>query len=182
MPDYQKGNIYVIRSPHTEKVYIGSTVSSLAKRFSQHKRNTNNCKSKYIIDCGDSYIELVEACPCNSKEELFRREAQIIRETPNCINLTIPKTSERTGEKGYITYIEDDFYVVVSERDKKMHKMPRKKDEPLPQGDTVLDDGTIVCICGQITDSALYSACREYMYDKKRKAEFYQRLKQNDSD
>jgi len=180
MPDYQQGNIYIIRSPHTDKVYIGSTVVGLAKRFSQHKHSLNNCKSKEIIDCGDSYIELVEACPCNSKEELFRKEAQIMRETPNCINLNIPKTSERTGERAYITYVDDEFLLVVSERDKKIHKLPRKKEDAIPDGDTVLEDGSVVCISKTImTDSVLFSACREYMYDKKRKAEFYQNRKKN---
>jgi hypothetical protein len=178
MPDYQQGKIYAIRSPHTEKVYIGSTVSSLAKRFSQHKRGTCGCSSKEIIDCGDSYIELVENIPCNSKEELFRKEAQIMRETPNCINICVPKTLERTGERAFITYVDNDFLLVVSERDKEVHKMPRKQSDPIPTGDTVLDDGTVVYISETVmTGSILFSACREYMYDKKRKAEYYKKQK-----
>jgi hypothetical protein len=183
MPDYQQGKVYAIRSPNTEKVYIGSTVVALSKRFSQHKKATSGCRSKEIIDADDSYIELVVACPCNSKEELFREEARIMRETPNCINLCIPKTIERTGERAIIVYVDDEFYLVVSERDKKVHKMPRAKDDPIPTGDTTLDDGTVVCISDTImSGSNLFSACREYLYDKKRKAEYYQRLKQNDSD
>jgi hypothetical protein len=178
MPDYQAGKIYCIRSPHTDKVYIGSTVVSLAKRFSQHKKTTSGCRSKEIIDCGDAYIELVVACACNSKEELFRQEAHIMRTTPNCINNHIPKTLDRSGERAIITYVDDEFYLVVSERDKKVHKMPRKKDDPIPEGDTVLDDGTTVCISDSVmTGSKLFSACREYLYDKRRKAEYYQRLK-----
>lgn len=183
MPDYQQGKIYAIRSPHTDKVYIGSTVVPLAKRFSQHKKSTSGCRSKEIINACDSYIELVEACPCNSKEELFRKEAQVMRETPNCINICVPKTLERTGERAFITYVDDDFFLVVSERDKKIHKMSRNKEDKLPEGDTVLDDGTVVCISSIVmTDSILFSACREYVYDKKRKAEYYKRQKQNDTD
>lgn len=183
MPDYQQGKIYAIRSPHTDKVYIGSTVVALSKRFSQHKRGTCGCSSKEIIDAGDAYIELVEACPCNTKEELFRKEAHLMRETPNCINICVPKTLERTGERAVVVYVDDEFLLIVSERDKQVHKMPRKKDDAIPTGDTVLDDGTTVCINDTImTGSSLFSACREYMYDKKRKAEYYKKQRQNESD
>jgi hypothetical protein len=93
-------------------------------------------------------------------------------------------TGNREEWRGFITYVSDDFYIVISERDKLEHKMPRKAEDPLPQGETVLDDGTTVHInSAVITGSALFSACREYMYDKKRKAEFYQnRKKKNESD
>jgi len=77
--DYQNGKIYTIRSPHTEKYYIGSTASTLVKRLSGHKSKKNTLTSKIIFDFGDAYIELLELCPCSSKIELRRREGELQR-------------------------------------------------------------------------------------------------------
>ena len=83
--DYQNGKIYTIRSPHTEKYYIGSTASTLVKRFSDHKTKTRNknkknpTTSKIIFDYGDAYIELLELFPCGSKIELNKREGELQR-------------------------------------------------------------------------------------------------------
>lgn len=167
MPDYQQGKIYRICSPNTQNVYIGSTNAALAKRFAQHKAKPT--KSKQIIDCGEAYIELVHAFPCNSKEELFREEARLIRETPNCVNQAIPTASGRS-DRGIIIHVTDDCYMVISEHDKKLHTMRRTKTDPLPEGDTLLEDGTTVHISGKVlTGSNLFSACREYLYDRERR-------------
>ena len=79
--DYQNGKIYTIRSPHTEKYYIGSTASTLIKRLSGHKKQNkkNITTSKIIFDFGDAYIELLELFPCNSKIELNKREGELQR-------------------------------------------------------------------------------------------------------
>ena len=89
MPDYKQGKLYQIWSPHTEKVYIGSTVCPLYKRFYQHKL-FKDCTSIQIIKLGDAKIELIEECPCENKEQLHRREGQVIREYGNkCVNMVI---------------------------------------------------------------------------------------------
>lgn len=92
MCDYQNGKIYAIRSPQTNKIYIGSTTQSLRKRFSLHKcdnynpkRNDKVCTSKDIMDFEDAYIELLELFPCNTKEELNKREGELQR-FHNCVN------------------------------------------------------------------------------------------------
>ena len=90
---YQRGQIYCIRSPHTEMVYYGSTISPLCKRFYFHNTDMKRgvyCSSQEILKLGDAYIELVENYPCNSKKELDRREGQIQRENKElCVNLYI---------------------------------------------------------------------------------------------
>jgi hypothetical protein len=84
--DYQNGKIYSIRTPKTEKFYIGSTTQILCKRFADHKSKfkKNNCKltSKYLFELGfdDCYIELIENYPCNNKEELTKREGELMRQ------------------------------------------------------------------------------------------------------
>jgi len=77
MNKYENAKIYAIRSPHTEKYYIGSTISSLSKRFHQHKCQKNT--SQKIIMLGDAYIELLENFPCKSKDELRKREGEYLR-------------------------------------------------------------------------------------------------------
>lgn len=79
MPNYQKGKIYAIRSHNSNFIYIGSTCQKLCVRFGGHKAVSNKCKSKVVVDCGDSYIELIESYPCQSREELTARENYWIR-------------------------------------------------------------------------------------------------------
>ena len=89
MPDYQKAKIYTIRSHLTDQVYIGSTCKPLCDRMAHHrhafKNNIGFCKSKILIEKGDAYIELIEAFPCNNKEELHKKEGEYIRNT-QCVN------------------------------------------------------------------------------------------------
>ncbi len=86
MPNFQNGKIYSIRSHQTDKIYIGSTTQSLAVRFGGHKRQA--CSSREILLFDDAYIELIENYPCADKNELHRREGEIIR-TTECVNKQI---------------------------------------------------------------------------------------------
>ena len=94
--DYANGKIYTIRSYLTDNIYIGSTTQSLTKRLSKHKAdykwfitgNGNNVTSFEIIKFGDAYIELLEEFPCETKNQLCKREGELIREN-NCVNKNI---------------------------------------------------------------------------------------------
>ena len=86
---YQRGKIYTIRSPHTDKIYIGSTINTLPNRFMCHKSKSNKASSLEILECGDAYIELLEMYPCQNRAELNRREGERIRENSNCVNQNI---------------------------------------------------------------------------------------------
>lgn len=87
MPDYSKGKIYTIRNRNDDtKVYVGSTIQPLAVRFGGHKRRSNDEKKNHYKlyvevnnDWSNWYIELYENCPCSSKEELHKREGEVIR-------------------------------------------------------------------------------------------------------
>jgi hypothetical protein len=97
MVNYQNGKIYCIRSrSRPDLVYVGSTANTLSKRFGGHKAS-NTCSSKQIIDVGDAYIELIEEYPCENKEQLFRREGQIMRSMV-CVNHNI---AGRTSKEYY---------------------------------------------------------------------------------
>lgn len=84
MVNYKEGKIYIIRSPHTPLVYVGSTCKKLSTRFCGHKKGT--CSSRRVIDFGNAYIELLELYPCDSKVELISREFFHINSTPNTVN------------------------------------------------------------------------------------------------
>jgi hypothetical protein len=90
---YQNGKIYTIRSHSYDGYYIGATCQPLYKRLHQHQSNYKNlpnrimkknkvsrCSSYDIICCGDAYIELLENYPCKDKNELEKREGELIRE------------------------------------------------------------------------------------------------------
>ena len=67
--------IYAVKSPNTDKIYVGSTVQIyLSNRMTKHRTKVEKISSAEIIDCGDAYIELIEKFPCENKEELKWRE------------------------------------------------------------------------------------------------------------
>jgi hypothetical protein len=87
MPDYSKGQIYTIRCRNDDTlIYVGSTIQPLHKRFYSHKIDSKKekCMNRllYIEVNGDWtnwYIELYENYPCNSKNELEKKEGEVIR-------------------------------------------------------------------------------------------------------
>ena len=86
MPNYQDGQIYTIRcKTDNTLIYVGSTTMTLSRRMAEHRNTskTNNIRKLYSCVNGnwdDWYIELYEECPCENKEQLCRREGEIIRE------------------------------------------------------------------------------------------------------
>jgi len=84
---YNHSKIYKICSNKTDKIYIGSTTQILAKRLYEHvlnykqylKTNTKYISSIEIIKLEDYYIVLIEECNFNNKEQLLKREGEIIK-------------------------------------------------------------------------------------------------------
>lgn len=88
MPNYLNGKIYTIRYRNDNSfIYVGSTCQELYKRWGKHKNNLKlNLKTIFYEkiretnDIQNWYIELYENYPCNSKQELCKREGEIQRE------------------------------------------------------------------------------------------------------
>jgi hypothetical protein len=93
MPNYANAKIYQVISPNHPLPYIGSTTQPLCKRMTQHRRS-NECRSRIIIEAGDAYIELIEEFSCENKEQLNKREGEIIRER-ECVNHNIAGRTDR---------------------------------------------------------------------------------------
>ena len=105
MPDYKNGKIYTIRSPHTEKIYIGSTTQPLHVRLGGHKRF--NCNSKLLFEASNNVkIELIEEYACNNKMELTKKEGEYIRNT-KCLNKEIAGRTKKEWREDNKEYVKE---------------------------------------------------------------------------
>tara|TARA_R110000796_G_scaffold161165_2_gene277901 strand:- start:1250 stop:1636 length:387 start_codon:yes stop_codon:yes gene_type:complete len=86
---YDAGKIYYFFCKETREIYIGSTRQTLRKRISDHQTDLKgfmgelNTQRRYrssfdVMINGKYETGLLEAYPCNSKEELEKRESQWI--------------------------------------------------------------------------------------------------------
>lgn len=103
--DYKNGKIYTLRTYNDDSlIYIGSTCQQLSKRHYEHKlkyKRYTNGKCHYltsyeVVKCGNTYIELLEIYPCNTKHQLQAREGYWIRKT-KCVNKNISDNNEITN-------------------------------------------------------------------------------------
>ena len=130
---YNTAMIYSIRSPATEKYYIGSTTQILCKRFGDHKTKYKGyLKNIYkfvtsfkILELGDAYIELLEEFTCDNKLQLEKREGELIREHKNeCVNKRIEgrtKNEYRIDNKESIKEQNKQYYIDNKEHHKQYY-------------------------------------------------------------
>ena len=120
---YANGKIYSIRSPQTDKYYIGSTCLELCKRLYKHRigyKGYMNGKGNYmssfdIIKLEDHYIELIEIFPCTTKAELEKREGELQRlHKADTVNRTI-------AGRGRAEHYQDNK-VAIYEKQKQYNK------------------------------------------------------------
>ena len=106
-PDYSKGMIYKLccKDPQITEIYIGSTINK-KNRKNTHKKCCNNSNEKdynsykyeFIRDNGgfeNFDMILIEAFPCNSKNELISRERYWIETLKPKLNRNIPTRTQR---------------------------------------------------------------------------------------
>jgi hypothetical protein len=134
MPDYQQGKIYKLISPHTDKIYVGSTTKQyLSQRLTSHKSYYNFFKkgkiskrvsSADLLDLGDVEIILLESYPCNSKDELAARERHWIEQNKNLIvNINIPtRTTKERNDRNYVNNQE------ILKEHSKLYRQQHKKE------------------------------------------------------
>ncbi len=132
MPDYQLGKIYKIVG--NGKIYVGSTCERLlCQRLSGHNRayrrhlngNYGCCSAFQCITDKNHFIELLEICPCNSKDELHLCERKWI-EKLDCVNKCIPiRTDEEAKQNCAKSSLE--YYHNTKEARKETIKENAKK-------------------------------------------------------
>ncbi len=118
---YNNGKIYTIRcKTDNNLIYVGSSVQPLHKRWHGHKNNHTKGKHENRLlynkmnELGveNFYIELYENYSCNSKEELNKREGEVIREIGN-LNMLIAGRSKQeylNENKDHITKYTKQYY------------------------------------------------------------------------
>ena len=82
-----KGKIYSIRNYIDTDIYVGSTCQALSKRMTDHRRSINNTRDKHMLlyckmrvfGVENFYIELLEECECENKEQLRAKEGEYVR-------------------------------------------------------------------------------------------------------
>ena len=139
MPDYSNGKIYTIRCKNNPSIiYVGSTIQSLAKRLGNHKqmsvRKPNILLYKTINNnWNEWYIELYELFSCNTKEELFKKEGEIIRLIGNLNEKIAGRTSQQNRLDNIELFKEKDkqYYINNAEKIKEYHKDYSKKNKEL---------------------------------------------------
>jgi len=134
--NYHNSKIYRIINDVDDKIYIGSTVSELRKRFDDHKRMSINTagstKSKlynimYEIGIDHFKIVLVEDYKCENKDQLNAREQYWI-EFYNTIKNGYNQISAKTDKAKSIVY---DY------KNGKIYKITNKVNELIYIGSTV---------------------------------------------
>jgi len=102
MPNYQNGKIYTIRCRADDtKIHVGSTTMTLSKRIAEHRYasvNKEKTKTRWYNEVEDWDIELYENCPCENKEQLCKREGEIIREIGTLNKQIAGRTAKEWGK------------------------------------------------------------------------------------
>jgi len=97
MVNYQNGKIYKIESLEGKCMYIGSTCQKLCVRMAGHRasmKKNRGTTSKEVLKYTDAKIYLIENYPCDSKEELLRKEGEYIRKL-DCVNTTVAGRTDK---------------------------------------------------------------------------------------
>lgn len=116
MVNYQDGKVYVIKSPNTDKCYIGSTTKKyLSQRMEVHRYDHQRyldgkrwkITSFEIFEAGDAYITLLENFPCNSIDELHARERWYIENYDgNVVNKVHPTRTRKQWDQDNMDHIK----------------------------------------------------------------------------
>lgn len=101
MTDYSQGKIYLVYIPELEEYgYVGSTVLSLKDRLAGHKYQKTSNQPYQFASCvlfeegNEVCIKLLEAYPCDTKQQLLERERYWLQQYPEAVNKNPPILNE----------------------------------------------------------------------------------------
>ena len=164
MPNYNQGKIYkIVSNTDTDICYVGSTTRPLlCQRMEQHRWGYKYLKSGYKTSNISSYIlfdkygvencsiELIEMFPCNTKDELTKREGYYIRSL-NCVNKIIAgRTRLEWYEANRDTILNSykEYREANPEYKKKWHKANPKANREYQRKWYETNCEKYTCICG----------------------------------
>lgn len=135
-----------------------------------HKRKI--AEGKFILHGCDNE-------PCCNPDHLREGTVKENSEDTRSRNRYSRKQPDRTPKaedairRGYVVFDTPETYTLISEWDKQYHTLP-KHNGVIPTGKITLENGNEVVISPILFNgSKLFSACREYEYDKDRKKRHY---------
>ena len=119
--DYKNGKIYCIRNNITDDIYVGSTTQRLSKRMAKHRgdaKKENKMHQTFYSQVNEIgiekfYIELLENYPCETLEQLRKKEGFYIREM-STLNHKIAGRTKKEWKQDNIEHCK--------EKDKEYHK------------------------------------------------------------
>jgi DnaJ-domain-containing protein 1 len=169
---YKNGKIYTIRCRTDDSlIYVGSTTETrLSARFGKHKHQ-NTYLNQYIKQTNgnwiDWYIELHEEFSCENKEQLNKKEGEIIREI-GTLNKCIAGRTDKEYREDYKEkikkYREDNQEIIkeyrkeyseinkekIKEYMKEYSKVNKERKKEYDKNYREKISGKIVCSCGCI--------------------------------
>jgi hypothetical protein len=109
---YKYSKIYTIRHKNDDSlIYVGSTVQALYQRWVMHiaaclnlKYQTPLYKKMREYDINDWYIELYEDIECEKKEQLLKREGEVIRQIGTLNKVIAGGSDKKTRKEIYEKY------------------------------------------------------------------------------
>ena len=122
--NYQEGKIYKIYNTINDDMYVGSTTLKLCERMRDHRKCVNNEAKQHLLiykafrehGIEHFFIELIEKCPCDDKDELRKKEGEYIRELKPSLNIRTAggtnneyREDNREHEKEYYQNNKEDM-------------------------------------------------------------------------
>ena len=159
MVNYQNGKIYKIENLGGNMCYIGSTTKDyLSKRMVQHRSlykrwKDGKCVSnisvfkmfeKYGLD--QCRIVLIELVPCDTKDELLKREAHYIR-TLECVNKNQPIITKEERTEQQRQYRDGHKNEIKKYNDEHKNEMQTYRDTHKEKLNA-LRKAIVICKCG----------------------------------
>ena len=190
MKDYGKGKIYKIVCNKTNLIYIGSTREpTLARRLAKHVSSYKSYlktleRKKYmtsykIIENNDYDIVLIEDFPCNTKDQLHRRERFYI-ESIKCVNKIVPTRTHKEYANEYQKSYYHNNKDIIKEKARlyheknKEHIKDRQKENYEKNKDNISSHNRdkfkikYTCQCG-----STYASFRKAIHEKTSKHQVY---------
>ena len=174
--NYTNGRIYKILNYIDDACYVGSTCLSLSKRMAAHRTAANQPKEQHSLlytkmtGYGNEnfYIELIEAYPCENKEELRKREGHYIRELGTLNKNIAGRTHQEYSREHYQNNHEKVLAQVKEYRQNNREKeLARCKEYHKANREAILvrKKKTYTCVCGstcRIADKARHERAKKH--------------------
>jgi hypothetical protein len=124
---YKRGKIYTIRCRYDDSlIYVGSTIAKLSKRMRRHRLGKTCSLYKFVDGDWDNwYIELYEDFPCDNREQLEKREGEVIREIATINKLIAGRTQKEYYKENRDKILEQRKIYRQDNNDKILEKKKR---------------------------------------------------------